>query len=170
MEAQTIFYPPSLLLSFFLSLSLFLLSISLPSPCFDLYFAGCSIFLVSCFFLALPFSSPSVSSVFPVADSFWLTSFLVSFLPFSVSSLEKLCALRGEHPFYTNRAERERMCVRRECVSMRSFFFFLVSHSYIRIVVYVYVCLFTYVWASCSPRTVIEDFGREWECHVDEWN
>ena len=37
----------------------------------------------------------------PCPVPFWLTSSLASILPFPVGSLEKLCALGGEHPFYT---------------------------------------------------------------------
>lgn len=107
MEAQTISFPPAFLF---------------PSiPYFGLYLPGrtCTISLVP-----LPHLPPftlSVSSVLSIVVSFWLTSSLVSFLPFSVGSLEKLCALRGEHPFYM-RAKYERTHTCERAASSSSFF------------------------------------------------
>lgn len=120
-----------------------------------------------------PFFSSPISSVLSVVVSFWLTSSPASFLPFSVGSLEKLCALRGEHPFYT-RAKRERghTCERPASFSSSLSLFFpspfplYVSHTHPR----TSVSAFTRRAKRCSPRPVIEDFGREWECHVDECN
>lgn len=115
-----------------------------PSPYFGPYLPG-----RTCYISLIPQSHlPSlslISSALAVVISFWLTSSLASFLPFSVGSLEKLCALRGEHPFYT-RAKRERThtCERAASSSLSPHFFsffFGISRSPLRDA---YVCSYIY--------------------------
>lgn len=141
MEAQTISFPPAFLLPSVPILVSIYRGARAPSLSFSRSFPPSPP-------APLP-SSLSVSSVLPVAVSFWLTSFLASFLPFSVGSLEKLCALRGEHPFYT-RAKRESAGIR---VSARLLFFssfvvffslflFGASRTYTHIRVYACFCIY----------------------------
>lgn len=169
MEAQTISFPPAPFCS-------------PPSPILVSIYRGArapSLSLPRSFPPPPPAPLPSslpVSSVLPVAVSFWLTSSLASFLPFSVGSLEKLCALRGEHPFYT-RAKRESAGIR---VSARLLFFsffvvffsplflFGASRTYTHIRVSACFCITPREQNAAHHVRVIEDFGREWECHVDE--
>lgn len=113
-------------------------SLSVPlHPLFWSLFTGAHVLYLSRSFppsCALPPFSLPVSSVLSVVVSFWLTSFLASFLPFSVGSLEKLCALRGEHPFYT-RAKRERTHTCERAASLPLFFFLFLrcfAHAYTR--------------------------------------
>lgn len=106
-----------------------------------------------------PFSRPP-----PVPVPFWLTSSLASSLPFSVGSLEKLCALGGEHPFYTGPGRTR--CVRgplrayrRAWIRACTLFFFFFS-----------LPVSERVLARPFTTGVIEDLQPEWECHVDERN
>lgn len=132
-------------------------SLSVPlHPLFWSLFTGAPVLYLSRSFppsCALPPFSLPVSSVLSVAVSFWLTSFLASFLPFSVGSLEKLCALRGEHPFYT-RAKRERTHTCERAASLPLFFFsfsFGVSRTHIP----VRVCVFLHLRVSKMLLTTI---------------
>lgn len=148
MEAQTISFPLG-----FLSPS---------NPYFSLYLSGHVFHLSLVPFLHLHvfcLSPPCPSLPYsPVVVSFWLTSSLASFLPFSVSSLEKLCALRGEHPFYTraNASTRIRVSTR----LLHRFFSFPLMF---RIRTLVRVCVFLHLHVSKMLLTTTSNWRlRAW--------
>lgn len=118
------------------------------------------------------FVPPNVSSdrLLSFSLCLFLTRSSFSQFPFSLlsvlrlGSLEKLCALGGEHPFYTRPTTytmrvsplSARNCARgpRACTTT-----VFPSKAY---------C--SRADTTVHSENVIEDFGLEWECHVDERN
>lgn len=129
-------------------------------------------FLYSSSFFALPpppmfpvivsFLFLSASSLHGLPSLNFLSCFLLSVLRFG--SLEKLCALGGEHPFYMRPTTYTMRvsplsacdCARgpRACTTT-----VFPSKTY---------C--SRADTTVHSENVIEDFGLEWECHVDERN
>lgn len=156
MEAQTIFY-------LFCLCPLLTLSLSLLIPSFSLFwslFCGPRVLLLSRFLLLrthshihcayLPLHLPSLPYSQSLILSGWLPFSFPSYRSPSVPSVGKLCALRGEHPFYTNRAERERIRTLSVWVCALPLFFRFLAPM---LVVYVYILfLFTCEQAAHHER------------------
>lgn len=154
MEAQTISFSSSLSVSLFWSL--FTGGARAPSLSF---LSSTSRYLPS-LYLSLPYSPSSFFSG-------WLPLSLPSYRSPSVPS--KNYALSEVNIRFTrkqNASARIHMSARLLLLFLFSFpsMFRARTHSS------AYTCFCIYAWANCSQRPVIEDFGREWECHVDEWN
>lgn len=143
----------------------FPLAFPFPSiPYFGPYLPGrtCSISLVSSLYLTLPYSPSSFFSG-------WLPLSLPSYRSPSVPS--KNYALSEVNIRFT-REQNASTGIRVSARLLFLFFFFLpFLWCFMHVHSFAYACFCIYAWAKCcSPRPVIEDFGREWECHVDEWN